>query len=52
MKTGESVTSGETVSLSGNTGHSTGPHLHVEIHPDDGTAIPPIPWLKTKGIMP
>jgi murein DD-endopeptidase MepM/ murein hydrolase activator NlpD len=49
---GENVTPGETVSLSGNTGHSTGPHLHVEIHPNNGGAIPPIPWLTAKGIMP
>jgi murein DD-endopeptidase MepM/ murein hydrolase activator NlpD len=52
VRKGENVTPGETVSLSGNTGHSTGPHLHVEIHPNHGAAIPPIPWLTAKGIMP
>lgn len=52
VTTGEKVTPGETVSMSGSTGHSTGPHLHLEIHPGDGDAIAPLPWLKAKGIMP
>jgi murein DD-endopeptidase MepM/ murein hydrolase activator NlpD len=42
---GESVEPGEVVGRSGNTGHSTGPHLHLEIHPDGGAAIDPLPWL-------
>ncbi len=49
---GENVAPGEVVSLSGNTGHSTGPHVHVEIHPGDGSPVPPIPWLKKIGAMP
>jgi murein DD-endopeptidase MepM/ murein hydrolase activator NlpD len=51
-KRGENVAPGEVVSLSGNTGHSTGPHVHVEIHPNDGSAVPPLPWLKKMGAMP
>lgn len=42
---GEDVDPGEVVGLSGNTGHSTGPHLHLEIHPGGGEAIDPLPWL-------
>ena len=52
VKRGENVVPGEVVSLSGSTGHSTGPHVHVEIHPNDGSAVSPLPWLKKMGAMP
>ncbi len=52
VKQGENVVPGEVVSLSGSTGHSTGPHVHVEIHPNDGSAVSPLPWLKKMGAMP
>jgi murein DD-endopeptidase MepM/ murein hydrolase activator NlpD len=42
---GEDLEPGEVVGESGNTGHSTGPHLHLEVHPDGGAAINPVPWL-------
>ncbi|TQJ51965.1 M23 family metallopeptidase [Phycicoccus sp. SLBN-51] len=48
---GQQVESGELVARSGNTGHSTGPHLHLEIHPDGGGAIDPAPWLHAHGIQ-
>jgi murein DD-endopeptidase MepM/ murein hydrolase activator NlpD len=52
VTTGQSVGAGQVVSLSGNTGHSTGPHLHLEIHLGGSNPVPPIGWLKAKGIMP
>jgi murein DD-endopeptidase MepM/ murein hydrolase activator NlpD len=48
---GAQVDPGEVVGLSGNTGHSTGPHLHLEIHPDGGAAIDPAPWLHDHGLQ-
>jgi murein DD-endopeptidase MepM/ murein hydrolase activator NlpD len=42
---GQGVAPGQVVGQSGNTGQSTGPHLHLEIHPAGGAAVNPMPWL-------
>lgn len=42
---GEGVEPGEIVGRTGNSGHSTGPHLHLEIHPDGADAVDPAIWL-------
>jgi murein DD-endopeptidase MepM/ murein hydrolase activator NlpD len=48
---GQQLAPGDLVGLSGNTGHSTGPHLHLEIHPTGGAAIDPAPWLHAHGLQ-
>jgi murein DD-endopeptidase MepM/ murein hydrolase activator NlpD len=40
VQVGQTVSAGETVGLTGNTGHSTGPHLHYEVR-KDGKVIDP-----------
>ena len=48
---GAQVMPGDVVGYSGSTGFSTGPHLHLEIHPHQGAPpIDPLPWLKAHGI--
>ncbi len=47
---GQQVDAGQLIALSGSTGHSTGPHLHLEIHPSGGNAVPPMRWMAAHGV--
>ncbi len=47
---GQKVAPGEALGAVGNTGHSTGPHLHLEIHPDGGGPVDPATWLRAHGL--
>ena len=44
VSVGQSVAAGEVVSYSGNTGNSTGPHVHFEVRVD-GSAVDPLGYL-------
>jgi len=51
-----SVTTGQLIGLVGDTGNTTGPHLHFEVRVDasvmaPGTPIDPLPWLRSHGVM-
>lgn len=48
---GQQVSPGDYVGKVGSTGVSTGPHLHLEIHPDGGSAINPYSWLVERALL-
>ncbi|MFF3425627.1 peptidoglycan DD-metalloendopeptidase family protein [Streptomyces sp. NPDC002602] len=52
VSTGQSVTPGQRIGLSGSTGNSSGPHLHFEIRtgPSYGSDVDPLAYLRSKGV--
>ncbi|MFI9204792.1 peptidoglycan DD-metalloendopeptidase family protein [Streptomyces sp. NPDC053048] len=45
------VKAGDVIAYSGNSGNSTGPHLHFEVRPG-GSAVDPLTWLRSHGYDP
>ncbi|MFI0965320.1 M23 family metallopeptidase [Streptomyces sp. NPDC021080] len=52
VPSGTVVKAGDQIAFSGNSGNSTGPHLHFEVRPAGGAAIDPLPWLRSHGLDP
>ncbi|MGJ3560516.1 M23 family metallopeptidase [Streptomyces sp. INA 01156] len=52
VQPGQVVKTGQKIALSGNTGNSSGPHLHFEIRTSSGygSAIDPVKFLSGKGV--
>ena len=44
VRAGQSVAAGQAIALSGNTGHSSGPHLHFVVQANTGLALRSIPF--------
>ncbi|MEU6403993.1 M23 family metallopeptidase [Streptomyces sp. NPDC046985] len=50
---GQKVSTGEIIGRVGATGNVTGPHVHLEVHPNgQAAAIDPMPWLRDRGLNP
>ncbi|MCX5142347.1 M23 family metallopeptidase [Streptomyces sp. NBC_00338] len=47
-----SVKAGDVIAYSGDSGNSTGPHMHFEVRPGGGAAIDPLPWLRSHNVDP
>ncbi|MER5259582.1 MULTISPECIES: M23 family metallopeptidase [unclassified Streptomyces] len=52
VRVGQTVGTGQHIAASGNTGNSSGPHLHFEIRttPNYGSAVDPVAFLRAEGV--
>jgi murein DD-endopeptidase MepM/ murein hydrolase activator NlpD len=52
VPSGTTEKAGQPIAHSGNSGNSTGPHLHFEVRPGGGAPIDPLPWLRSHDLDP
>lgn len=52
VSVGERVMAGDQIAKMGNTGNSTGPHLHFEVHLNGTDRVDPTGWLAKRGLSP
>jgi murein DD-endopeptidase MepM/ murein hydrolase activator NlpD len=51
VSVGDVIHQGEIIGLVGATGHVTGSHLHVEVHPGGGDPVDPYPAMQQHGLF-
>lgn len=52
VEVGQRVWAGDQIAKMGNTGNSTGPHLHFEVHLNGTDRVDPVGWLAKRGLSP
>ena len=53
VQPGQTVTTGQIIGIVGSSGHSSGPHLHFEVHLGDhsrDSAVDPVPFMAAHGV--
>ncbi|MER6676467.1 M23 family metallopeptidase [Streptomyces sp. NPDC000983] len=52
IPSGTTVKAGDQIASAGDSGNSTGAHLHFEVRPAGGGTIDPLAWLRSHGLDP